>query len=126
MPEELDQGAPCGGPEGEREQAILMQSGNITPAAGGESRVTRGMPAISADGREVGWVAAVVMDGRGGDSRGLLLARPRTTLEYYLVPSGSIRSVNDGQVLLGIRAEAAWSLPRRDTGTRAEPDANWK
>lgn len=105
-------------PEEAAAEAILMESGSIGTAgeACGECRVNRGMPAISTDGHEVGWVAAVALD-RGGHSTGVLVARPHTTLEYYLVPLSMIGGVNEGHVLLRIGAEAALSLPRRVAGS---------
>lgn len=98
----------------------LMESGNVRPDGGGcgECRVSRGMPAISIDGQEVGWVAAVELDA-SGRPRGVVMARTHTTLEYYHLPLGLIRSVDHGRVLLQIGAEAARSLPRRNAGSKS-------
>ncbi len=100
-----------------------MESGSIWPGGDdcGECRVSRGMPAISTDGHEVGWVAAIELD-TAGKSTGVVMARPHTTLEYYHLPLGLISSVDDGQVRLRIRAEAARSLPRRNAGSHARID----
>ena len=96
-----------------------MESGSIWPSGDGSSecRVSRGMPAISTDGQEVGWVAAIELD-TAGHSTGVVMARPRMTLEYYHLPLGLISSVEAGQVRLRIRAEAAGSLPRRNEAPR--------
>jgi hypothetical protein len=80
------------------------------------------MPAISRDGLEVGWVAAIEVD-TSGRPAGVVMARTRTTLEYYHLPLGLISSVNDGRVLLQIRADAARSLPRRDAGSKSGESA---
>lgn len=100
---------------------VLMESGSIRPAGDdcGEYRVSRGMPAISTDGHEVGWVAGVELDA-AGKSTGAVMARPQTMLEYYYLPLHLIGSVNDGQVRLRIRAEVARSLPRRNAGSKPE------
>lgn len=97
---------------------ILMESGSIRPDGEGcnECRITRGMPAVSLDGHEVGWVAAIELD-TAGRSTGVVMARPRMTLEYYHLPLGLIGSVGDGQVRLRIRAEGARALPRRNANS---------
>jgi hypothetical protein len=99
---------------------VLMESGSVRPGGDecGECRVTRGMPAISLDGQEVGWVAAIELD-TTGRSTGLVMARPRTTLEYYYLPLALVSSVIDGRVLLQIRAVAARDLPRRRAGSKS-------
>lgn len=104
--------------DGGGDEQILMQSGSIRPDedACGECRVSRGMPAISTDGQEVGWVAAIELNA-AGKSTGVVMARPHMTLEYYHLPLSLISSVGDGQVRLRIRAEAARNLPRRNAGS---------
>ncbi|MGE5140577.1 MAG: hypothetical protein ACM3JD_14010 [Rudaea sp.] len=77
-----------------------------------ECRVSRSMPVISADGEQVGWVAAVSLSD-GGESAAVLLAHPQTTLQYYLLPPSLIARVTDGRVLLRVSARAAQALPRR-------------
>jgi hypothetical protein len=57
------------------------------------------MPAISTDGHEVGWIAAVMLDA-AGQSTGIVMALPHATLEYYHLPLGLISSVGNGQVRL--------------------------
>lgn len=119
MIEDHDKQSAAGEPlQDEGTSPILMESGSIRPNGDdcGECRVSRGMPAISTDGHEVGWVAAVVLD-TAGKSTAVVMARPHTTLEYYHLPLDLISRVNDGQVWLRIRAEAARGLPRRDAGS---------
>ena len=102
-------------------ERILMESGSIRPDGDGcgEYWVTRGMPAISTDGQQVGWVAAIELDAAGRSTE-VVLARLRMTLEYYHLPLGFIGSVGDGQVRLRIWAEAARSLPRRNAGSKPQ------
>ncbi len=116
MTEDLKPGAApgkqaAGGPDSD----ILMQSGSIQMHGDvcGECRVQRGMPAISTDGEEVGWVAAVMLNPEGM-STAVLIACRLATLEYYLVPLSLISRVEDGQVLLRIPAQAARTLPHRN------------
>ncbi len=119
MLEDLEEGTTSGEPTaGGGGRSKLMESGSIRPNGGacGEYTVRRGMPAISADGEEVGWVAAVELDA-AGTSTGLIMARPQMTVEYYHLPPAMIRRVDEGQVLLGIPARAARSLPRRNAGS---------
>jgi hypothetical protein len=116
MSKDRDEETAAGAPAPGCDQTVLMESATVTPGDGGEYLVSRGMPAISTEGQEVGWVAAVVMDARGA-STAVLMARPRTMLEYYVLSPGLIERVNDGHLLLGIRAEATWSLPRRSTSS---------
>lgn len=108
-------GEPTAGGDGQHK---LMESGSIQPKGGacGECPVRRGMPAISADGEEVGRVAAVVVDA-AGTSTGLVISRPQMTLGYYHLPLAMIRGVDEGRVLLAIPAKAARSLPRRNEGS---------
>lgn len=68
--------------------------------------VTRSMPVISADGEQVGWVAAVTSADRGQPAS-VLLAHPETTLQYYLLTPAMIARVADGKVLLRVSAQAA-------------------
>lgn len=102
------------GPTADRE-TILMESGSIRLDGDtcGECAVSRGMTAISTDGQEVGWVAAVALDA-GGRPTGVVVARPQTTLQYHLIPLNLISRIDDGQVLLRVRAEVARSLPPRN------------
>jgi hypothetical protein len=108
-------------PNDEGSEPILMESGSIRPDGDDceECQVRRGMPAISTDGHEVGWIAAVMIDA-AGQSTGILMARPHATLEYYHLPLRFISSVCDGRVRLRIRAEAARSLPRRNERLKSE------
>ncbi len=105
--------------DGEGDEQILMLTGSIRPGedACHECWVSRGMPAISTDGQEVGWVAAIELNA-AGKSTGVVMARPHMTLEYYHLPLSLIGSVGDGQVRLRIRAEAARNLPRRNAGSK--------
>lgn len=85
MTEDRNEGVASGEPMHGDDQTILMESGSIRSDGNcDECRVSRGMPAISIDGQEVGWVAAVVIDAEGA-STAIVMARPQTTLEYYLL-----------------------------------------
>jgi hypothetical protein len=105
----------------EAQEPKLMESGNIRPDGDdrGECRVSRGMPAISMDGQEVGWVAAIELD-TAGKPTGVVMARTRITLEYYHLPLGLISRVNHGRLLLQVEAEVARSLPRRVIPTKVK------
>lgn len=116
MNEDHQSGAASGEPSpGRPDSDILMESGSIWLHGDvcGECRVQRGMPAISTDGEEVGWVAAVMLNPEGL-STALLMARPQATLEYYLVPLGLISRVEGGQVLLRMPAQTVQTLPHRN------------
>lgn len=76
MLDDFEEGTTSGEPSaGGGGRNKLMESGSIRTGGGacGECSITRGMPAISADGEEVGRVAAVVLDA-AGTSTGLVIS----------------------------------------------------
>lgn len=123
MHEDVDEGTTLEEQYGDGDRDKLMESGSVRPDGDGadgadgcgDCHVRRGMPAISADGEEVGRVAAVVLDA-AGRSTGLVMARWQTTLEYCHLPVGVISQVREGRVVLAISAEVARTLPPRHPG----------
>jgi sporulation protein YlmC with PRC-barrel domain len=91
----------------------LMESGLIRPVLGSEvpMEVRRGMAIRTSEGREVGRVAAVVIDGPTREVTHIILGRRPQTVEYRLVPIGLVEEVATEAVVLGILNPLVEELP---------------
>jgi sporulation protein YlmC with PRC-barrel domain len=69
------------------------------------------MPIFSREGREVGKVAAVVLDSNNQKAAYLLLGRLPETSGYWMVSVDLIAEVDDEKVRLSIPRETVQSLP---------------
>ncbi len=95
------------------QQYRLLVSGRVSLSAPGGSpvEVTRGMSILSRDGREVGRVAAVVVDRRSRVATHILLCRWPQTPEYRLAALGHVAEVSEAAVRLQIHGQAVAGLP---------------
>jgi hypothetical protein len=76
------------------------------------SEVRRGMPIFSAGGREVGKVAAVVLNSLDQSATHILLSRLPEIPGYWLVPVSWIALVKAGEVHLHVSESEVQSLPK--------------
>ncbi len=93
----------------------LMVAGQVYLAGleGAPVEVRRCMAIRSGDGRKLGMVAAVCLDGHSQDVVALLLGRLPVTADYRLIPIELIRCVSEDVVHLHIPAESVQELARR-------------
>lgn len=74
--------------------------------------VERGMPVLSREGREIGKVAAVSVDGKKVVDA-ILLSRLPSQMEYLIIPTDLVTAVRDRAVSLAIGEDAIHSLEKR-------------
>jgi hypothetical protein len=95
-------------------QQKLMVSGFVCPDNGCalSSEVRRGMPIISAEGRGVGKVAAIVLNGLEHTATHILLSRLPEVQGYWLLPVSWIAQVQAEEVRLCVAEAEVQSLPQ--------------
>lgn len=94
----------------------LMIGGWISPdPASAPVEVRRAMAILGSDGRAMGQVAAVVIEGAGPAVTHLLLCRLAPEPEYRLAPVSLIERVDAAAVHLRIPGHEVMTLPRRAT-----------
>ncbi len=102
------------GADGASENRVkLMASGFVFPK-GNRSRpfqVSRGMPILSKEGRELGKVAAVVMNSTEMRSTHILLSRLPEENGYWMVPVEWIEEVGGNSIRLSTGHESTGSFP---------------
>lgn len=93
----------------------LMVSGlvHLTQEDSSPFEVSRGMAILTCDGREVGKVAAVIVDSRSQIVTHILLTRLHLSPEYRLVPVNLIKQVSEETISLDVCRQTIESLPVR-------------
>lgn len=77
--------------------------------------VKRGMSIRASDGREVGKVAAVVVNTHSQQVTHIILGRQVRAPDYRLVPVGLIKRVNAGTIWLRVLPQVVKNLPQRQS-----------
>lgn len=107
---------PLNSPDGGSNESTqkLMVSGFVCPESSCalSAEVRRGMSIVSKEGREVGRVAAVILNRDNCKATHILLSRLPEVSGYWLVPVDLIVGVRDESVQLSIPGQAVGTLPR--------------
>ena len=87
---------------------VYLESKDSSPV-----EIKRGMTILTKDGRDAGWVAAVVLDGTNQNVSHILLTHLHLSPDYRLVPINLIQQVSQETVLLHVDREAVEGLPHK-------------